>query len=74
MKNIYDVLRQKELEVERLKKEIDALRTVLPLLMEEKEQASTTPATTGTKTYTSSQQGSEPVMVGENAKSARVWP
>jgi hypothetical protein len=73
MKNIYDVLRQKELEVERLKKEIDALRTVLPLLMEEKEQAAGTPAT-GTKTYTSSQQGSEPVMVGESTKSARVWP
>jgi len=73
MKNIYDVLRQKELEVERLKKEIDALRTVLPLLMEEKEQAASTTGS-GTKTYTSSQQGSEPVMVGDNAKSARVWP
>ena len=73
MKNIYDVLRQKELEVERRKKEIEALRTVLPLLMDEKEQAASAPAS-GTKTYTSSQQGSEPVMVGDNTKSARVWP
>ena len=32
MKNIYDVLRQKENEIERLKKEIQALRVVAPLL------------------------------------------
>ncbi len=35
MKNIYDVLRQKETEIERLKKEIQALRVVAPLLEEE---------------------------------------
>ena len=32
MKNIHDVMRQKELEIERLKKEIEALRTVAPML------------------------------------------
>ena len=32
MKNIYDVMQQKHLEIERLKKEIEALRTVAPLL------------------------------------------
>jgi len=35
MKNIYDVLRQKETEIERLKKELQALRVVAPLLEEE---------------------------------------
>lgn len=35
MKNIYEVLRQKETEIERLKKEIQALRVVAPLLEEE---------------------------------------
>jgi len=35
MKNIYDVLRQKEAEIERLRKEIQALRVVAPLLEEE---------------------------------------
>jgi len=32
MKNIYDVMQQKELEIERLKKEIEALRIVAPML------------------------------------------
>jgi hypothetical protein len=35
MKNIYEVLRQKETEIERLKKEVQALRIVAPLLEEE---------------------------------------
>ena len=35
MKNIYEVLRQKESEIERLKKELQALRIVAPLLEEE---------------------------------------
>jgi hypothetical protein len=73
MKSIYDVLRQKELAVESLNKEIDALRAVLPLLMDEKEQVASSTGT-GTKTYTSSQQGTEPVVVRDNSKSSRVWP
>jgi hypothetical protein len=35
MKNIYEVLRQKEADIERLKKELWALRVVAPLLEEE---------------------------------------
>ena len=35
MKNIYDVIRQKELEMERLKQEIEALRIVVPILSDE---------------------------------------
>jgi hypothetical protein len=35
MKNIYDVMRQKEMEIESLKKELQALRIVAPLLEEE---------------------------------------
>jgi hypothetical protein len=71
MKNIYDVLRQKEQEIERLKKEIEALRVVAPMLMDEKEQAT---ASASTKSYTAAQTNAEPVIVGESAKSARVWP
>jgi hypothetical protein len=74
MKNIYDVLRQKELEVERLKKEIEALRIVAPMLMDEKDQSAASATATTTKAYTSSQQNAEPVVVGETAKAARVWP
>ena len=35
MRNIYEVLRQKEADIERLKKELQALRVVAPLLEEE---------------------------------------
>ena len=39
MKNVYEVLRQKEIELARLEKEVEALRLVAPLLSEEKEAA-----------------------------------
>jgi len=39
MKNVYEVLRQKEMELTRLEKEVEALRVVAPLLSEEKEGA-----------------------------------
>jgi hypothetical protein len=35
-KNVYEVLRQKEIELARLEKEVEALRMVAPLLSEEK--------------------------------------
>ena len=35
MKNVYEVLRQKEMELARLEKEVEALRLVAPLLSEE---------------------------------------
>lgn len=37
MKNVYEVLRQKEIELTRLEKEVEALHLVAPLLSEEKE-------------------------------------
>ena len=37
MKNVYEVLRQKEMELTRLEREVEALRLVAPLLSEEKE-------------------------------------
>ena len=46
MKNIYEVMRQKELDIERLKKEIEALRVVAPMLGDEEP----TPAQ-GHRTY-----------------------
>jgi hypothetical protein len=40
MKNVYEVLRQKEMELTRLEREVEALRLVAPLLSEEKEAMS----------------------------------
>lgn len=42
MKNVYEVLRQKELELARLEKEVEALRVAAPLLSDEKEVATDT--------------------------------
>jgi len=43
MKNVYEVLRQKEMELTRLEQEVEALRLVAPLLSEEKENLSDLP-------------------------------
>jgi hypothetical protein len=51
MKNVYEVLRQKELELTRLEKEVEALRVAAPLLSEEmKEQGPDAPKPTLTAT------------------------
>jgi hypothetical protein len=41
MKNVYEVLRQKEQELIRLEKEVEALRVAAPLLSDEKESSMT---------------------------------
>ena len=43
MKNVYEVLRQKELELSRLEKEVEALRVAAPLLSDEKEMLAEAP-------------------------------
>jgi hypothetical protein len=45
MKNVYEVLRQKELELARLEKEVEALRVAAPLLSDDKDVASDVPTT-----------------------------
>ena len=44
MKNVYEVLRQKELELARLEKEVEALRVAAPLLSDDKDVVSDTVA------------------------------
>ena len=46
MKNVYEVLRQKELELSRLEKEVEALRVAAPLLSEDKEAGADKPTLT----------------------------
>ncbi len=47
MKNVYEVLRLKEIELARLEKEVEALRLVAPLLSEEKESSETSRSSIG---------------------------
>jgi hypothetical protein len=42
MRNVYEVLRQKELELAKLEKEVEALRVAAPLLSDDKEVAEIT--------------------------------
>jgi len=71
MKNIYDVLRQKETEIERLRKEIQALRVVAPLLEEElpnEIQVAAPPA----RAYTPVQ--AKPSAVAAATDTKPIWP
>ena len=44
MKNVYEVLRQKELEMARMEKEVEALRVAAPLLSDDKDIGAETSA------------------------------
>jgi len=85
MKNVYEVLRQKELELARLEKEVEALRVAAPLLSEEKELSSETskPALTSVPTPQqpvripapiAAQAGSPPVRAAGWEDAAKRWP
>jgi hypothetical protein len=65
MKNVYEVLRQKELELSRLEKEVEALRVAAPLLSDDKDAGDTLKPTLATGT--SSQQ---PIRIPTQANAA----
>jgi hypothetical protein len=86
MKNVYEVLRQKEMELTRLEKEVEALRVVAPLLSEEKEPVSEMPkavlptavngpqATTRMAIPTPAVSAPQPVRAAGWEDSAKRWP
>jgi hypothetical protein len=65
MKNVYEVLRQKELELSRLEKEVEALRVAAPLLSEDKEAGNDNKPTLATSTATQ-----QPIRIPQPAVSA----
>jgi hypothetical protein len=64
MKNVYEVLRQKELELARLEKEVEALRVAAPLLSEDKETG------TDSKPTLTPGTGQQPIRIPQPAVSA----
>jgi hypothetical protein len=60
MKNVYEVLRQKELELARLEKEVEALRVAAPLLSDDKEMAADMSAN---KPTLASSAGQQPIRI-----------
>jgi hypothetical protein len=72
MKNVYEVLRQKELELTRLEKEVEALRVAAPLLSEEKEPLSEAPKPSLTAAAPPQPVRIPPVVAAQAATPARV--
>jgi len=71
MKNVYEVLRQKELELARLEKEVEALRVAAPLLSEDKGEVGETSAKPTLATQASGQQ---PIRIPQPAVAATAPP
>jgi hypothetical protein len=84
MKNVYEVLRQKELELTRLEKEVEALRVAAPLLSDEKEQLAEVPKPSLTATapqqpvrippVVAAQAANAPSRVAGWEEAAKRWP
>lgn len=70
MKNVYEVLRQKELELARLEKEVEALRVVAPLLSEENAASSND----GAKPTLAAAAGQQPIRIPQPAVNATPQP
>jgi len=72
MKNVYEVLRQKELELARLEKEVEALRVAAPLLSDDKE--SVVEAAASKPTLTSAVPVQQPIRIPQPAVAAAPQP
>lgn len=76
MKNVYEVLRQKELELARLEKEVEALRVAAPLLSEDNKETAIE-ATNNKPTLASpipSSQSQQPIRIPQPAVNASPQP
>ena len=69
MKNVYEVLRQKELELARLEKEVEALRVVAPLLSSEENKETEAP-----KPTLATQTSQQPIRIPQTAVNANPQP
>lgn len=70
MKNVYEVLRQKELELSRLEKEVEALRVAAPLLSDEGKDLAEVPK----PTLAASATGQQPIRIPQPAVNATPQP
>lgn len=68
MKNVYEVLRQKELELARLEKEVEALRVAAPLLSDGQETVAE--AVNSKPTLAASASAQQPIRIPQPATPA----
>ncbi len=73
MKNVYEVLRQKELELARLEKEVEALRVAAPLLSDEGKD-SIAEGTSNKPTLASTSSVQQPIRIPQPAVNANPQP
>jgi regulator of replication initiation timing len=73
MKNIYEVLRQKELDLARLEKEVEALRLAAPLLADEKETVAIE-ATNNKPALATSSASQQPIRIPQPAINPNPQP
>jgi hypothetical protein len=82
MKDVYELLRLKELEISRLETEVEALRVVAPLLLENQE-VSQDDQPTATRSTTPSQPtrvpkavnaNPQPEQAAERKEKVKGWP
>jgi len=73
MKNVYEVLRQKELELARLEKEVEALRVAAPLLSDDKDSTADTAIAKPTLTAAATPTPQQPIRIPQPAV-AQVQP
>lgn len=67
MKNVYEVLRQKELELSRLEKEVEALRVAAPLLSDDKDLSSDTTSSAKPTLTTAAPPPQQPIRIPQPA-------
>ncbi|MBV8772142.1 MAG: hypothetical protein JO166_07420 [Deltaproteobacteria bacterium] len=67
MKNVYEVLRQKELELSRLEKEVEALRVAAPLLSDDKDANAEASATTKPALTSNTTPAQQPIRIPQPA-------
>ena len=72
MKNVYEVLRQKELELARLEKEVEALRVAAPLLSDGQEAMAE--AVNSKPTLTTNTAAQQPIRIPQPAPAAAAQP
>ena len=71
MKNVYEVLRQKELELTRLEREVEALRVAAPLLADDKEMVA---EATNNKPTLASATPQQPIRIPQPAANPAPQP
>ena len=72
MKNVYEVLRQKELELARLEKEVEALRVAAPLLSDDKDSG--VEAGSNKPTLAATPNPQQPIRIPQAAVNASPQP